>query len=93
MVISALPNIHYEIVVIDSGSTVEEVDKLLEIKERGVRIILSKENIGYAKAVNIGIKATKGDYLLISNPDILYFPGSIEAMLEGNKNLPRCGAV
>jgi len=82
-----------EFLVIDSGSREEEVARLSELKSDNVNIILSKENIGYAKAVNIGIRHAHGDFILITNPDVFYNPGSIRNMLTSLSELPRCGAA
>lgn len=82
-----------EILIIDSGSENDEIDKLMELENNDIKIILNNENIGYAKAVNIGIKSCKGRDILISNPDIIYLPGSIKAMSDACNSLPKCGAV
>jgi GT2 family glycosyltransferase len=83
----------FEVLVIDSGSVSEDVSELSALESPNVTLILNKENIGYAKAVNIGLKRARGETLLITNPDVFYNPGSIEKMLAALSGLPRCGAV
>lgn len=90
---STAGNEPFECVVVDSGSRKEEVERLSDLERDNVRIILSSGNIGYAKAVNTGIENAKGDVVLITNPDVVYKPGSIKAMLGALSELPRCGAV
>lgn len=84
----------YEVFIIDSGSRKEDVEnlKLLD-KFTNVNLIFEKENVGYAKAVNKGFKLSKGDYILITNPDIIYLQNSIKVLIEAINILPYCGAV
>jgi len=83
----------WEFLVVDNGSREEDVGNVLSLEGMNVRIIVNKENIGYARAVNQGMEETRGDYLLITNPDVLYKPGSVQVMLRALVELPRCGAV
>ena len=92
-IVSAIGDEPYEIIVIDSGSKEEDVDNLLKLKSDNVGIILNSENIGYARAVNTGIRNAKGDFVLITNPDVIYKSGSIRIMLNALLTFPRCGAV
>lgn len=43
-----------------------------------LHIIANKENLGYAKAANQGIRLAKADYVVITNPDIIYSPTYFE---------------
>jgi len=60
--------IEHEIIVVDNGST----DCGLSLIEGycTVRIIRNGTNLGFAKAVNIGINEARGQYLFILNQDI-----------------------
>lgn len=91
--VSTIGNEPFEFLAIDSGSREEEVERLMTLKGTGVEILLNRENIGYARAVNKGIRNAKGDIILISNPDVVYQPGCIKAMANALLELPRCGAV
>ncbi|MEW6584842.1 MAG: glycosyltransferase, partial [Nitrospirota bacterium] len=75
------------------GSREDEIDTLNSLQREGVTIIVGKENIGYARAVNIGIAQAKGDFVLITNPDVLYEPESIQHMMQLLKEFRTCGAV
>jgi GT2 family glycosyltransferase len=90
---AAVGNVPFEFFAIDSGSRAEEVDSLSGLRGSNVVIIAEKDNIGYARAVNIGIRNAKGNYILITNPDVVYRPGCIKAMVDAVTELPRCGAV
>ncbi len=91
-VVSTAGDIPLEIIVVDSGSTGKEVDRLSDLPV-DAELILNRENIGYARAVNMGVRKSRGDVILITNPDVLYMPGSIQGMLKALQELPRCGAV
>jgi GT2 family glycosyltransferase len=58
-----------------------------------VRLIANRENVGFARAVNQGIAATSGAFVLILNPDCLLRPGAIAALIEYLKSHPRAGVV
>ena len=53
-----------------------------------VQVIDSGGNIGFAKANNIGIRATKGDYVLLLNPDTVAPPGAIQTLVRGLASHP-----
>lgn len=68
-------NINYEIIIIDNNSNKEDVSyKYLDevFKRINVTIIKSEENLGFAKANNVGMKRAKGRNFLILNPDIIF---------------------
>ena len=85
----------YEILVIDNASTDSSSESLEKIKENfsNLVVILNQKNLGYAKAVNQGLKLAKGECLFISNPDILITPGSLEKMADFLKNHPEVGVL
>ena len=70
----------HEIIVVDNAST------------DGTRgTIDNPANLGYSRAINLGIKAAKHDQVLILNPDIIVLPGAIEVMLDYFERHPRVG--
>lgn len=72
---------HYEIIVVDSESDEEGVKSAL--KDLGdIKPIIFKENVGYAKAVNAGLKEAVGDYILILNSDIKTTSSAIDDMVD-----------
>lgn len=71
-------NFKHEIVVIDISSSPETRNAAREFSE--VKLISFKNNIGYTKGVNEGIKASCGDYVLMLNPDIMPMARSIEEL-------------
>lgn len=53
-----------EVIVVDNDS-----DKKLEIRNKNLRLIQNKTNLGFAAACNQGAKIAKGEWLLFLNPD------------------------
>lgn len=92
-VASTLEDEPFEFLAVDSGSREEDAEALRSIEGGNVRLILSRENIGYARGVNAGIREARGDTILITNPDVVYKHGSINNMTTALSTLPRCGAV
>lgn len=73
-----------EIIVVDNASTDDSiaVTRNLKLKIKNLKLIESKENLGYAKAVNQGIKASTGDYLFVLNPDTRLTSGAIDTLIN-----------
>ena len=58
-----------EVIVIDNASQ-DTTTKIIEKFKPEVRLICNQANLGYAKSNNQGIEVSKGDYVLLLNPDI-----------------------
>lgn len=59
-----------EIIVIDNHSTDNSIE-FLQPKFPGVLFFANKENFGFARACNQGLKKAKGKYILFLNPDTI----------------------
>ena len=70
----------HEILVIDNDSRDGTPDALARAFPR-VRTIVNAENVGYARAVNQGLAATSGAFVLIMNPDCEVRAGAVERLL------------
>ena len=70
----------YEIIVVDVASSIATKNVILEFPK--VKIVPFRENIGYTRGVNEGIRASGGDAFLILNSDIIPLKGSIETMYD-----------
>jgi hypothetical protein len=82
----------YEIVVVDSAATRISRD-LIKEEFPQVKLLSFKENLGYSRGVNEGIKSAEGNYFLILNPDIIATGGSISLMLSYLKKHPDIGIL
>ncbi len=63
-----IENIVQEIIIIDNNSTFFDRDKIKKFSKK-IKIIRNKKNLGFAKAVNQGIKKSKSSFILLLNPD------------------------
>lgn len=56
-------------------------------------VIRNTENIGFSKAINMGIKIAHGQYVLIINPDTRIVGSALKYLLDFAKKNPNIGAV
>ena len=64
------PRTDHEIVVVDNASN-DGAPEMVAERFPGVRLIRAGGNLGFAKANNLGIRATTGELVLLLNPDTL----------------------
>ena len=88
-VLSAGSRHELEIIAIDNASSDGSPERLAANGD--MRLIASGLNLGYARAVNLGIAAATGDYYLVLNPDVTVTPGSIDALVAHMEANPRIG--
>ena len=93
--IKSLLNQNYkniEIIVIDNDSTDNSVKIIEENFLDSVKLFKNK-NTGYAGGANKGIELSKGDYVIIANPDIVFGENYIENCIKKFKEDITIGAV
>jgi N-acetylglucosaminyl-diphospho-decaprenol L-rhamnosyltransferase len=56
-----------------------------------VNVVENERPFGFSANVNRGIAATRGEYVIISNPDAIPEPGCVAALAEFADAHPRCG--
>jgi len=75
----------FPIIVIDNARNFE-FKKEIEEKYSHVKVVITKENIGWAAGMNLGIKESATNYVMINSPDINISNDSIEKLFyEINK--------
>jgi len=70
-----------EIIVVDNAST-DGSQEMVSKEFPEVKLIKNKQNLGYAKGNNLGVRAASADFLMILNSDTLIKPGSIEKLID-----------
>ena len=77
--------IKYEIIIVDNASTDGSPSEISNLKSQisNLKIILNRENLGFSKANNQGIKIMQDNrYVLFLNPDTIIQKNTIEQMLK-----------
>jgi GT2 family glycosyltransferase len=75
------PTTTWEAIVVDNGSTDGSIEELRSLFP-DTRVVANRRNRGLAAGNNQGIAASRGECVLISNPDIIYSEGAIDALLD-----------
>ncbi len=86
---------NYEIVVVDNGSTDDTPAYLRALAARHphVRCIFNGRNEGFARAINQGVVAAAGDYLVVLNNDTVVTRGWLTRMIRHLERHPDAGMV
>jgi len=72
--------IEFEVFVVDNGS-VDGTPEMVRAEFPQVRLMVNKENLGFAKANNLAIKEAKGDFILLLNQDMRALAGTMFGMV------------
>ncbi|MDN5723513.1 MAG: glycosyltransferase family 2 protein [Corynebacterium sp.] len=89
------------VVMADNGST-DGAPEAAAAEREGVELLHTGGNIGYGAGMNAGVEALRdrraageidGEFVLISNPDVVFDPGSIDEMVAAARRHPTAGAV
>jgi N-acetylglucosaminyl-diphospho-decaprenol L-rhamnosyltransferase len=88
--LASATSLPYEVVLADNGST----DGAPEAAEGpGVRLLRTGGNLGYGKAANLGASGFEGDWLVVANPDVVWEPGSLDALVAAGERWPAAGCL
>jgi GT2 family glycosyltransferase len=73
-----------EVIVVDNGSTDGTVDYLRALAKRDERVhaIYNTQNIGFARATNLGVDAARGALLVLLNNDTIVVDGWLERVVN-----------
>ena len=84
------PNV--EVIIVDNASSKGNVDKL-KVEYPEIMLIKSTKNLGFAGGNNLGIKQSKGEYILLLNNDTEVDPGFLEPLVAKFQNDSSIGAI
>lgn len=82
----------FEVILVDNASTDGSVQYAQELYPQ-ITILALDDNLGFAAGNNVGIAASRGDVLLLLNPDTITHPGAFAALLDFMESQPRCGVA
>jgi glycosyltransferase involved in cell wall biosynthesis len=77
-----LPGETVEMIIVSDGSIDDTAERLLETRERGIRVIHYDRNLGKGYAVKAGALASHGHWIALVDADLDLDPGSIPGYLE-----------
>lgn len=89
---SDLSGVTREIIVVDNNSG-DELERPIKEQYPYVKFIQTGENLGMGEGNNVGIKASKGEYIMVLNPDVYVEPDSIKKLYLYIKNRKDVGIV
>jgi len=86
----AVSSLDHELFVVDNHST----DRTLEFLRRfpnSLQIIENRENHGFARAANQGLRRSSGEFCLLINPDSIIQSDSLEPLVRFLRSRPHIG--
>ncbi|MCK9320758.1 MAG: glycosyltransferase [Bacteroidales bacterium] len=89
---NALKGIEAEIFVVDNNSVDNSIAMLKE-KFPEVMLIANKDNVGFSRANNQAIRISKGEYVLILNPDTVVEEDTFAKCISFMDSHKDCGAL
>ena len=86
-----------KIIVVDNNSPDDSYEKLLKYENSKIKVLKSEQNGGYSAGNNIGIRYLiencDSDYIIISNPDVIFENDIIPKMVEVYDKYEKIGVV
>jgi GT2 family glycosyltransferase len=80
------------VAVVDNASS-DGTPEMVREKWPAVTLIESGGNVGFARANNLGVRATSSEFVLFLNPDTIVPPGSIQSLVRGLAAQPDAAAA
>lgn len=88
----APPRRSMEVLVVDNASD-DGTSEMIEDAYPWVKLIKSSENLGFSRGNNLAIRQCKGRYIALVNPDVIVFPGCLDALADYLEENPKVGDV
>ncbi|MTK64588.1 MAG: glycosyltransferase family 2 protein [Methanobacterium sp.] len=76
-----IQNCSLDVIIVDNGSSDESVDYIKQNYPE-FRLIENRENLGFSKAVNQGIKASNTDFVMLLNNDVVLEENAVKNLLN-----------
>ncbi|APY01520.1 glycosyltransferase family 2 protein [Lacinutrix venerupis] len=89
---AAIKDFEAEIIVVDNNSH-DDSCKMVKANFPNVKLIENKENLGFSKGNNIGVKLAKGEFVCILNPDTVVGENTFKTLLSFAKMQDNVGIV
>uniref|UniRef100_A0A7C3SRG9 Glycosyltransferase n=1 Tax=Dictyoglomus turgidum TaxID=513050 RepID=A0A7C3SRG9_9BACT len=85
----------FEMIIVDNASTESGFQEYLtELeKDKRIKVIRNKTNLGWGAAVNIGLKYCHTEWILLSNNDVIYKEGWFEKCIQAYQDFSEIGVL
>ena len=81
-----------EVIVVDNASR-DGTPDVIAVEFPHVRLIRSTQNLGFAKANNVGIRVAEGKYVCLINPDVVVAPNCLKTLIDYMEREPAVGLL
>jgi len=81
-----------EVFVVDNASS-DGTSPMITARFPWVKLIRSEQNLGFSKGNNVAIRECQGRYIALVNPDVIVFPGCLDALADYLDRNPKVGNV
>ena len=81
-----------EVIVVDNASR-DGSAKMVEREFPSVKLILPGENLGFARATNLGLTASRGNLLMLLNPDTEVVGDALPVLAQFVQSNPQLAAA
>lgn len=80
-----------EIIVVDNGSIDGSLAMIQKRYGTALRIIQNRKNLGFAEGCNVGIRASRGEFVMLLNSDATVEENWMKEMVEALNHHPEAG--
>lgn len=80
-----------ELVLVDNGQETAVLDAVAA--ESGARVVRPGSNLGYGGAANVGASGADQPWVVVANPDVVWLPGSLDALIAAGEASPGAGSL
>ena len=82
----------YELVAVDNGSTDGTVSRL-QMAYPGATVIANASNLGHCRAINQGLRAASGTFVVVLDADTIFWPGALDRLVTFLRRHPEAAIV
>lgn len=82
-----------EVIIVDNASSDNTCQVIRERYGEKVKLIASKENLGFSKGNNVALEHATGEYVFLVNPDVIFVEDIISPMVKILEEQPDIGIV
>ncbi len=89
-------DVNYRLIIVDNGSIDRTPEYLNKIRRKGFLVRRNKTNLGYPRALELGYKLSKSDYVCLMNDDVIVSPDwltNLVKVMEENLDVGILGPV